>query len=250
MYPASCRNGGGSSTTSNSSTPSSSTRRSTGCRTGRPSSAGPQRPAGIPLRRQARRVRLAPHEAARRPPRGCRTTSTGSSVWASTSAPPSCSSRRAGSATSSGSTSSSPSAPQTMRWAVELREPSWLHDDVFEVLRRHGAALCIHDLLADHPFELTTDWTYVRFHGPDALQPPVPRRVRPGGGCAGRPSARRRARRVATCTPTSTTTGSATPYGCDPSSSSLDSRSNPNTLKSQIQDYQSRRSARRCLRRR
>jgi uncharacterized protein YecE (DUF72 family) len=63
-------------------------------------------------------------------------------------------------------------APTEMRWAVELREPSWLHDDVFEVLRRHRAALCIHDLLADHPFELTTDWTYVRFHGPDALRQP------------------------------------------------------------------------------
>ena len=63
-------------------------------------------------------------------------------------------------------------APATMRWAVELREQSWLHDDVFDVLRRHRAALCIHDLLADHPFELTTDWTYVRFHGPDALQRP------------------------------------------------------------------------------
>ncbi|HEX3089549.1 MAG TPA: DUF72 domain-containing protein [Ilumatobacteraceae bacterium] len=59
--------------------------------------------------------------------------------------------------------------PSSMRWAVELRESSWLHDDVFEVLRRHGAALTLHDLLADHPFELTTDWTYVRFHGPDAL---------------------------------------------------------------------------------
>ena len=23
-------------------------------------------------------------------------------------------------------------------------------------------------MLAGHPFELTTDWTYVRFHGPDA----------------------------------------------------------------------------------
>ena len=56
-----------------------------------------------------------------------------------------------------------------IRWAVELREPSWLHDDVYECLRRHRTALCIHDLLADHPWELTTDWTYVRFHGPDAL---------------------------------------------------------------------------------
>jgi uncharacterized protein YecE (DUF72 family) len=61
-------------------------------------------------------------------------------------------------------------APTSMRWAVELRDASWLHDDVFEVLRRHGAALCLHDLLADHPWELTTDWTYVRFHGPEALE--------------------------------------------------------------------------------
>jgi uncharacterized protein YecE (DUF72 family) len=60
-------------------------------------------------------------------------------------------------------------APERLRWAVELREPSWLHDDVFGVLHRHGAALCIHDLLADHPWERTTDWTYLRFHGPDAL---------------------------------------------------------------------------------
>ena len=60
-------------------------------------------------------------------------------------------------------------APAGLRWAVELREPSWLHDDVYETLRRHGAALCVHDLLADHPWELTTDWAYVRFHGPEAL---------------------------------------------------------------------------------
>jgi uncharacterized protein YecE (DUF72 family) len=61
-------------------------------------------------------------------------------------------------------------APTTMRWAVELRDPSWVHEDTFAVLRRHGAALCVHDLLADHPWERTTDWTYVRFHGPDALR--------------------------------------------------------------------------------
>ena len=61
-------------------------------------------------------------------------------------------------------------APATMRWAVELREPSWLHDDTYEVLRRNGAALCLHDLLPDHPWILTADWTYARFHGPDALE--------------------------------------------------------------------------------
>jgi uncharacterized protein YecE (DUF72 family) len=37
------------------------------------------------------------------------------------------------------------------------------------VLEHHGAALCIHDLIEKHPWERTTDWTYVRFHGPDAL---------------------------------------------------------------------------------
>jgi len=61
-------------------------------------------------------------------------------------------------------------APNTMRSAVEVRERSWLHDDVFELLRRHGAALCIHDLLPNHPWVHTTDWTYVRFHGPQALE--------------------------------------------------------------------------------
>jgi uncharacterized protein YecE (DUF72 family) len=61
-------------------------------------------------------------------------------------------------------------APRTMRWAVELRDPTWLHDDVFSTLQRHGAALCVHDLLDNHPWELTTDWAYVRFHGPNAMQ--------------------------------------------------------------------------------
>ena len=62
-------------------------------------------------------------------------------------------------------------APGDLRWAVEVRDRSWLHDDVYAVLARHGAALCIHDLLDDHPWELTADWAYVRFHGPDAGRP-------------------------------------------------------------------------------
>jgi uncharacterized protein YecE (DUF72 family) len=62
-------------------------------------------------------------------------------------------------------------ARPSLRWAVEFRDRSWLHDDVFDVLARHDAALCIHDLLADHPWERTAAWTYVRFHGPDRDQP-------------------------------------------------------------------------------
>jgi uncharacterized protein YecE (DUF72 family) len=59
-------------------------------------------------------------------------------------------------------------APRRIRWAVEFRDPSWLHDDVFAVLQRHGAALCVHDLLERHPWLVTAPWTYVRFHGPAA----------------------------------------------------------------------------------
>jgi uncharacterized protein YecE (DUF72 family) len=59
-------------------------------------------------------------------------------------------------------------APRSMRWALELREPTWIDDHVFDALSRHGWALCIHDLLDEHPFVLTTDWTYIRFHGPRA----------------------------------------------------------------------------------
>lgn len=63
-------------------------------------------------------------------------------------------------------------APASIRWAVELRDPTWIHDDTFSLLAEHGAALCIHDLLDDHPWERTTHWTYVRFHGPDATTRP------------------------------------------------------------------------------
>jgi uncharacterized protein YecE (DUF72 family) len=70
-------------------------------------------------------------------------------------------------------------APTSMRWAVELRERSWLRDSVYDVLRRHGAALCVHDLLPGHHWVRTASWTYVRFHGPDA--PEQPNRGRYGG---------------------------------------------------------------------
>ncbi len=72
-------------------------------------------------------------------------------------------------------------APDDRRWAVELREPSWLHEEVYEVLRRHRAALCIHDLLEGIPWEQTTDWSYWRFHGPHARARPYQGRYGPDG---------------------------------------------------------------------
>lgn len=55
--------------------------------------------------------------------------------------------------------------PRHLRWALEVRDPAWLCEAVYRVLREHGVALCLHDMIADHPQELTAEWTYLRFHG-------------------------------------------------------------------------------------
>jgi uncharacterized protein YecE (DUF72 family) len=56
-------------------------------------------------------------------------------------------------------------APRDVRWAVEVRDRRWLGDALYELLHRHRAALCLHDLLPDHPKIVTADFSYVRFHG-------------------------------------------------------------------------------------
>ncbi len=79
-------------------------------------------------------------------------------------------------------------APSTLRWAVEVREVTWLHDDTFDTLARHGAALCIHDMLPGHPWLRTADFLYVRFHGPHAPERKYVGRY--GGRRLWRPAAR------------------------------------------------------------
>lgn len=56
-------------------------------------------------------------------------------------------------------------SPPGPRWAIEFRDASWLHDEVYAILRERNAALCIHDLLENHPHQTTADWVYWRFHG-------------------------------------------------------------------------------------
>jgi uncharacterized protein YecE (DUF72 family) len=52
------------------------------------------------------------------------------------------------------------------RHCVEFRHPSWYVDDVYDLLREFGLALAV----GDHPrrpyipWELTADWTFLRFH--------------------------------------------------------------------------------------
>ena len=172
VYPPTRRSAGGSSSTPSGSTPSRSTTRSTDCRRRRRSSTGttrPRRASGTPCKvgqYATHRKKLGDPEAwlanhldrverlgahlgpnlLQLPPRWRRDTGRLDAFLAL--------------------------APERIRWAVEVRDPSWLHDDVFEVLARHGAALCIHDLLPNHPWLRTTDWTYVRFHGPHAVDEP------------------------------------------------------------------------------
>lgn len=61
--------------------------------------------------------------------------------------------------------------PKGHKYAVEVRDESWLVAPVFELLRKHNVAFCIHDF-ADMkvPIEITADFTYVRFHGPTSAK--------------------------------------------------------------------------------
>ena len=57
--------------------------------------------------------------------------------------------------------------PREHRYTFELRNQSWMTDEVLEVLRRYNAAFCIYELAGyQSPIELTADWTYIRLHGP------------------------------------------------------------------------------------
>jgi uncharacterized protein YecE (DUF72 family) len=65
-------------------------------------------------------------------------------------------------------------APKRFLWTVEFRDPRWLAEEILVILEKHRAALCLHDKML-HPFRLTADWTYLRFHGvggPDGCYTP------------------------------------------------------------------------------
>jgi uncharacterized protein YecE (DUF72 family) len=57
--------------------------------------------------------------------------------------------------------------PRNHRYAFELRNETWMTNDVYELLRKYNAAFCIYELAGyQSPIEVTADWTYVRLHGP------------------------------------------------------------------------------------
>jgi uncharacterized protein YecE (DUF72 family) len=61
--------------------------------------------------------------------------------------------------------------PPEHQYAFEVRDETWLIPEVYDVLRKHNVAFCVHDF-ADMkvPKEITADFTYLRFHGPTSVK--------------------------------------------------------------------------------
>ena len=54
------------------------------------------------------------------------------------------------------------------RYTFEFRDKSWLCQEVYDLLNKHEAALCIYDYEQYlSPEEVTTDFVYLRLHGPE-----------------------------------------------------------------------------------
>lgn len=61
--------------------------------------------------------------------------------------------------------------PKKHRYTFELRNETWMTDEVLEVLHKYNAAFCIYELAGyQSPIELTADWTYIRLHGPTSFK--------------------------------------------------------------------------------
>jgi uncharacterized protein YecE (DUF72 family) len=59
--------------------------------------------------------------------------------------------------------------PDRYRYAFEFREPSWLVPEIYALLEKHRAALCLYHIAGFRsPIEVTCDFVYVRLHGPGA----------------------------------------------------------------------------------
>lgn len=57
--------------------------------------------------------------------------------------------------------------PKGYRYAFEFRDISWQTEEVYDLLKQYGVAFCIYELGAVlTPFITTTDFLYIRLHGP------------------------------------------------------------------------------------
>lgn len=57
--------------------------------------------------------------------------------------------------------------PSGRRYAFEFRDPAWFHPEIYDVLKMHGASLCVSDLAGHQsPRIITAPFVYMRLHGP------------------------------------------------------------------------------------
>ena len=57
--------------------------------------------------------------------------------------------------------------PKGHLYAFELRNPTWHNTHIYDLLRLHNAAFCIHEIAGfQSEIRLTADFTYIRLHGP------------------------------------------------------------------------------------
>lgn len=65
----------------------------------------------------------------------------------------------------------SPGRKRRLRYAIEIRHPSFCDEAFIKLLRKYRAALVISDSVADWPYaeDMTSDFTYLRLHGTQTL---------------------------------------------------------------------------------
>lgn len=55
--------------------------------------------------------------------------------------------------------------PDGLSHVIEFRNGSWLCDETYGLLEKHGVVLCVHDMFNEHPRRITGAFVYLRFHG-------------------------------------------------------------------------------------
>lgn len=60
--------------------------------------------------------------------------------------------------------------PPGQKHVIEFRHQSWLAEEVYAILRKYGAGICVFDMPGlSCPLLATADFAYIRFHGRDSL---------------------------------------------------------------------------------
>lgn len=60
-----------------------------------------------------------------------------------------------------------PELPEGFRYSFELRNESWLDEEIYTILRENEVAFCIYEIdFRQSPILTTADFIYIRLHGP------------------------------------------------------------------------------------